>query len=513
MNTSKTKIGFLLVGCWFLSGQVFAQSVVPKVELDYPLVAVGKKVTLYALIDFQVAQAEKIEKRPHINLALVIDRSGSMADRGKIGYAKKAAKIVVDSLKPSDRIAVVEYDDRVSVLWPSSLVESPRTIKRMIDRLSPRDMTNLTGGMLKGVDEVEKNVDPDLINRVIVLSDGKANRGVTNPHAIKHLVRQAKAKGVHISSMGLGVDYNEDLMEAIAEAGGGNYYFIEHPTQMSRIFKNELSILFATVAKDVKLEYVDNGLVQKAEFIGFVAKKKGVNLELEPEDFYANESRSLVLKIQIEPQEAGRLSLGKIRLSYFDVLQNQAKTVEQDLVAEATNDLAQVEKARNDKVVAESTLFEADHKHAQSIRLFEKGHKKQALQQINALNENLKQKNRKLKNKTISTKIEALGMESDQMSEAEKTTWARYRYLKSSKIRYYQSKKGKRGLYVLQEGDSGREVEDLQRNLQRLNVYSGPIDGIFDAEVTEAVKAYQRQQNLDDDGVVGPRTMKKLGVY
>ncbi len=508
-----TRKSVLIIFALLVCSVSHADSVVPKVELDCPLVPTGQKTTVYALIDFEVAAAAENQKRQDINLALVIDRSGSMADKGKIKYAKKAAKIVVDSLHASDRISVVEYDDVVSVLWPSSLVESPKTIKSMIDRLSPRNSTNLSGGMRKGVEEVAKNLDAGRLNRVILLSDGKANRGVTNPHAISHFARQAKAKGMHISTMGLGMDYNEDLMEAIAESGGGNYYFIEHPTQMSRIFKNELSILFSTVAKDVRLQFVANTAIVKSEFIGFASTRNGSTIELQPEDFYSNEKRTLVLRLEVQAGPDGQSNLGKLALSYFDVLQNKKVSREQTLQVRATADLAQVKKSQNKKVVAESTLFEANHKHAQSVRLYEKGQKKNALDQIKQLARDLNQKNQDLNDIRIAKKIEALNMEKEEMSEADKTAWSRYRYLKSSKIRYYKSKRGSHGLYVLQEGDSGREVEDLQRNLKRLKLYSGPIDGIFDADVSEAVKAFQRQQGVNDDGIVGPKTMKKLGVY
>lgn len=228
-----------MVGGW--PGLLRANVLEPLVDVDHPAVIAHEETPVYVLIQYQVESIEEdaTQPRPALNLGLVIDRSGSMADRGKLEYAKKAAAILVDQMHPPDRLAVVQYDDRISVLWPSSMVEVPDMIKRRINALSPGGATNLAGGMMRGVDQVLDHLDPKALNRVILLSDGLANRGITNPIEIKKLVRKAKKRGVHISSMGLGADYNEDLMQSIAEYAGGNYYYIESPGQMVRIFQQE----------------------------------------------------------------------------------------------------------------------------------------------------------------------------------------------------------------------------------------------------------------------------------
>ncbi|MFO0007257.1 MAG: hypothetical protein ACK559_39695, partial [bacterium] len=87
------------------------------------------------------------------------------------------------------------------------------------------------------------------------MSDGLANTGITEPREIAELVRTARRKGIRISALGLGRDYDEDLMQAIAENGGGRYHYIEHPSQMARIFQDELGTMFETCAQDVDLEF------------------------------------------------------------------------------------------------------------------------------------------------------------------------------------------------------------------------------------------------------------------
>ena len=113
----------------------------------------------------------------------------------------------------------------------------------------------------------------------------------------------------------------------------------------------------------------------------------------------------------------------------------------------------------------------------------------------------------------FSSLLEALKMEAREIEEAEKSEQQRATYLKRSKQRSYEAKKGKRGKYILQQEMSGYEVERLQEVLMHEGFYRGLIDGIFSPEVTKAVKAFQRKQNLTPDGIVGPLTLKALGIY
>jgi len=416
-------------------------------------------------------------------------------------------------MKPSDQIAVVEYDDQITLLWPSSPVESPEIIKRLIDTLIPRGRTDLTGGMMKGVDEVLGNLDKEYLNRVLLLSDGLANEGVTDPSEIKRLVRGARRRGVHISTMGLGADYDEDLMQAIAQNAGGNYYFIETPTQMSRIFQQEMSILFATVAKEVVVRFLAGGSVKQVHVFGFPFEVSGNEVNVEQEDFYSGETRSLLLRLELEPQKEGNVNLGEFIMTYMDARDKKRKEIRRALTVAATSDPSEVKRQENTKVVIEATLIEADKKHEDSVRLYEEGKKLEAMKNIEYLEKELSDKNITLSDMQITKKIEALKMEAEEMNQADKSKQQRATYLKKSKERLYQSQRGKRGKSLLQEGDHGYDVETLQEVLQSRGFYTGSIDGLFTSEVTTAVREFQRQEGLTVDGIAGPATLKALGIY
>ena len=492
-----------------------AVSVTPKVELDRDVVLLGQKRPVYVLVEFKVPE-EKLRpgvKRPPVNLALVLDRSGSMKAQGKMEYAKRAAKVVVGILTPRDRLAVVEYDDRINVLWPSSPVEAPKMIMRLIDGLTPRGSTNLAGGMMKGVAEVRKNLDLEGINRVLLMSDGLANQGITRPSLIRQLARKARRQGVSISTAGLGLKYNEDLMQAIAEGGGANYYYIENPTSMARIFRQELATLYATVGKSAKLVFTWNPAVGKVSVFGYPHEIKDGRAVIPLENFYAGEKRSIVLRLEVNADTPGVLGLGQLELSYHDTRDNKPSHQVIELKVQVSRDEKIILASINKKVKARGILAEADKRHTEVVRLFEKGKRKEARLAARELAKRIETQNKGLGNLALKKKVEALRLEREVMRAAAASPQRSARYLKSSKQRLYNARRGKRGKSMLREGDRGLEVERLQKALRKRGLYKGRVDGRFTAKLTLAVKEFQRKSKMAPDGVAGPRTLRALGLY
>jgi Ca-activated chloride channel family protein len=191
--------------------------------------------------------------RPPVNLAIVLDRSGSMAGAKKMPYAREASIFAVQQLLPTDRLSVTIFDEHIETILPNGPVVDKPSIVQRISQIQPRGSTDLHGGWVEGGEQAKRGMIKGGLNRVLLLSDGQANAGVVDPNTIATEAQGLAAKGVGTTTLGVGDDYNETLMESMAKAGGGNYYYVESPVQLTDVFQSELRGLMATLGEKVSL--------------------------------------------------------------------------------------------------------------------------------------------------------------------------------------------------------------------------------------------------------------------
>jgi Ca-activated chloride channel family protein len=219
-----------------------------------PGLVAGRENVVDVLVRVQAPDAPKtgLPERPQLNLALVIDRSGSMSGE-PLHEAKRCAALMIEGLKASDRASVVAYDDTVQVFAESQPVKSKEKFKAAIAHIHEGGTTNLHGGWLKGAEEAAQHLDPTVVSRVLLLSDGNANAGLTNLDEIASQCAQLADSGVTTSTYGLGQSFNEDLMMALARAGRGNGYYSDTAESLLERFREEFSLLASLCARDVRL--------------------------------------------------------------------------------------------------------------------------------------------------------------------------------------------------------------------------------------------------------------------
>ncbi|MBA3739806.1 MAG: VWA domain-containing protein [Chloroflexi bacterium] len=224
---------------------------------DRSLVRAEARSTRYVLLQATAPKrrTRRAPKRPPVNVAFVLDRSGSMAGT-KLALAKYAVERALTGLAPKDRFAVVTYDDHVETVVGSCLATPTNKTKALLrlQDVDARGSTDLHGGWTAGADGIKAHITPDGVNRCLLLTDGLANVGLTDPPALAAFAADLRASGIGTSTFGVGADFNEVLLTAIADAGGGHFYFVERPEQIPDYMTSELGELLDTVAREVTVE-------------------------------------------------------------------------------------------------------------------------------------------------------------------------------------------------------------------------------------------------------------------
>jgi Ca-activated chloride channel family protein len=258
-----------------------------------------KSGLVYYYVHLQGTERQSTSKK-HVplNLSIVIDRSGSM-EGDKLRYTKEAVKYVVNHLDPKDVLSIVTYESGVEVLLEPQRIEDKESLLKKIDAITTAGSTNMEGGLRKGYELIrnsKKLVGDDLVNRLILLSDGLANVGISDPVQLSAITRDAFEKDhVSITTFGVGTDYNEDLMARIALQGGGKYYFISNPDQLPGLFGEEMQGMSDVVAKNTFLKIKFPSELSYERTYAYNSELNDNSLTIRFNDIFAREQKSVLV--------------------------------------------------------------------------------------------------------------------------------------------------------------------------------------------------------------------------
>jgi Mg-chelatase subunit ChlD len=269
---------------------------------------------------------ERQDLRP-INMALVIDKSGSMADLDKITRVKEALLELVSELRETDILSIVVFDSNAQVLLPARPLGDREYVRRLIRSIEPGSSTNIHAGLMLGYHEALKNYRRDATNRVILLTDGIANQGVTDPDKIARNSLAFNDRGIDLSTIGVGLDLNKDLLRQLAKSGRGLFHFVGDNEDIRKVFINEVQSLVSPVAGEPNLEIEYDPSLELVQLYGYEPRLRNGLVTIKLDNMNQGLTQVVLMRFKVTRwvRDNARLPV-RVRFTYYDLEQKRQIT-------------------------------------------------------------------------------------------------------------------------------------------------------------------------------------------
>jgi Ca-activated chloride channel family protein len=397
----------LIVAALFLAMPTHAKPLVEcDLTLDRTVLPAGQSQKTVIKVNLDVPAIPVEVERPPVNLTLVLDRSGSMSGQ-KIEKAKEAAITALRRLGSRDLFSMVVYDHTVQTIVHPQSASNTEWIESRIRGIYPGGNTALYGAVSQGAAEVRKNLHGSYVHRVVLLSDGLANVGPSTPADLARLGAALIKEGISVTTIGIGTDFNEDLMTQLADRSDGNHYFVESGRDLPRIFAAELGDVLSVAARKVIIEIDCPDGVRPIRIIGREGRIRGNKVEIHLNQLYGGQEKYALVEVMVEPgRENATQQIANARCSYENALTNKAERSMAVASVRFSKSLEDVRRSASKKVQEELVKNELAEARDEALDLYNAGRKDEAVQQLEK------------KKAEISSRNQALGF-ADIAEEAE----------------------------------------------------------------------------------------------
>ena len=362
-----------------------------RVELDRGVLPARSTQKAIVKVTLEAPAVADAKKRPPVNLALVLDRSGSMSG-DKIEKAREAAISAIRRLQPEDLVSVVVYDHEVETLVPAQPAKNIEWIEARIRDIKSRGNTALFGGVSQGAAEVRKNLEGKYIHRIVLLSDGLANVGPASADDLGRLGASLMKEHISVSTIGLGQDYNEDLMTKLSGQSDGNSYFAETSDDLPTIFAKELGDVLSVAASKVTLEVEFPAGIRPVRVIGREGRMNGNRIEFTLNQLYGGQEKYALVEVEVPASDAkADKEIASARCSYEDPVSQRLLSSEGRARATFSESNDEIQRNVNGDVQVEFAKNWSALNREEAIKLAEEGRRDEASKKLKASNEYLRQ--------------------------------------------------------------------------------------------------------------------------
>ena len=388
-----------------------------RVEIDRAILPAGGVQRAVVKITLDAPPPPEKSMRPAVNLAIVLDRSGSMAGK-KLERAKDAAIEALRHLGPMDVFSVVVYDHNVSTVVSAQHAKNIEWIEGRIKQIRSGGNTALFGGVSQGAAEVRKNLDGNYVHRIILLSDGIANVGPSSPEDLGRLGAALIKEDISVTTVGVGTDYNEDLMTSLSQKSDGNTYFVESSRDLPRIFTAELGDVLSVVAKKVNIIIECPNGVKPLNIIGREGRIKGRIVELSLNQLYGSQEKYALIEVEIPGGKSGeKRDIAYVNISYENPFTQKKETSSGRVYARFSKDRLKVKKSANIAVQKEYYLNLNAISQERAISLSDKGKKNEAVSELKKSADKLREVGQEYNDEELLKRAEEMEVQAGQIEK------------------------------------------------------------------------------------------------